>query len=142
MIGKVLTFYLGSSLCGIDITLAKEINRNIKYTSVPGGAAHVVGLLNVRGQVVTLFDLTEVLHFVEKKDRISSRCIILKRASRGEQIGFLIDKLGEVVDVTSVMCELPPANIRNVEGNFISEVVKLDTQVMLLLDIEKIIDVI
>lgn len=142
MTGKVLTFYLGGSLCGIDIALAKEINRTIKYTSVPGGAAHIVGLLNLRGNVVTLFDLAQILSFPEKEDRLGAKCIILREIFNRDQVGFFIDKLGEVMDVIPDMCELPPANIRNSAGQFIAEVVKCNTQVVLILDMKKIVDIV
>lgn len=142
MTGKILTFYIGDSLCGIDINFAKEINRKIKYTSVSEGTSHVVGLLNLRGQVVTLFDLSQVLNANEKKETGRSQCIILKDLYQGDQVGFFIDKLGEVVDVTPEICELPPANIRNIEGQFIAEVVKLQVEIILVLNIKKIFDVI
>ena len=137
MTGKILTFYLGGSLCGIDIVFAKEINRNVKYTAVPGGASHVVGLLNLRGQVVTLFDLTQILHLNQK-----TKCMILKGLFQGDYIGFFIDKLAEVIDITPDMCELPPANIKNLQGRFISEIVKFNKEIILILDINKIFDAI
>jgi purine-binding chemotaxis protein CheW len=140
MTGKVLTFYLGGNLCGIDITFAKEINRRIKYTPVSGEISHVVGLLNLRGQVVTLFDLSKALNSVEKKDSGRSQCIILKELYQGDQVGFFIDKLGEVVDITPDVCELPPANIRHIEGQFILEVAKMQADIILILDIKKVFD--
>lgn len=142
MTGKILTFYIGDNLCGIDIAFAKEINRKIKYTSITNGTSHIVGLLNLRGQVVSLFDLNQVLNSTGRKNSVRSQCIILKDSYRGDQVGFFIDKLGEVVDVTPDICELPPANIRNIEGPFIAEVVKLQTNIILVLDIKKIFEVI
>jgi purine-binding chemotaxis protein CheW len=142
MTGKILTFYIGDNLCGIDIAFAKEINRKIKYTSVTSGTSHIVGLLNLRGQVVSLFDLNQVLNSTGRTNSARSQCIILKDLYQGDQVGFFIDKLGEVVDVTPDICELPPANIRNIEGPFIAEVVKLQANIILVLDIKRIFEVI
>jgi purine-binding chemotaxis protein CheW len=142
MTGKVLTFYLGDNLCGIDIAFAKEINRKINYTTVSEGTSPVVGLLNLRGQVVTLFDLNQVLNSTKKRDSARSQCIILKDFYQGDQVGFFIDKLGEVVDVTPNICEFPPANIRNIEGQFIAEIVRQQAGIILILDIKKVFDVI
>lgn len=142
MTGKILTFYIGDNLCGIDIAFAKEINRKIKYTSVTSGTSHIVGLLNLRGQVVSLFDLNQVLNSTGRKNSERSQCIILKDLYQGDQVGFFIDKLGEVVDVTPDICELPPANIRNIEGPFIAEVVKLQANIILVLDIKRIFELI
>ncbi|MCC5464319.1 chemotaxis protein CheW [Pelosinus baikalensis] len=142
MTGKILTFYLAGSLCGINIAFAKEINRNVKYTAVPGGASHVVGLLNLRGQVVTLFDLTQILHLNQKQEDKKTKCMILKGLFQGDHVGFFIDKLAEVIDITPDMCELPPANIKNLQGRFISEIVKFNKEIILILDINKIFDAI
>ena len=62
MMIRILTFYLEGELFGIDIGLVKEINRKIKYTEVPGAPEHIVGLYNMRGQVVTIFDVACILH--------------------------------------------------------------------------------
>lgn len=140
MTGRVLTFYLCGTLCGIDIKTAKEINRNISYTAIPGAAAHIVGLLNLRGQVVTLLDLAQLLNFKQMDERKNSHCIILKnKAEESDQVGFFIDKRGDVIDVTPDMCERVPANLSDVEKKFIHEVVKLKDGILLLLDLVRII---
>lgn len=139
MTGKIMTFYLGGSLCGIDIAFAREINRNISYTPVLGGVPYVVGLLNLRGQIVTLFDLVRLLKLT-KQDTKESQCIILKKPFRGDSVGFLIDRPGEVVDITPAMCELPPANVKKLQGKFIAEVAKSNQEIILILDVEKLAD--
>ncbi|WP_378954698.1 chemotaxis protein CheW [Pelosinus sp. sgz500959] len=140
MTGRVLTFYLCGTLCGIDIKAAKEINRNISYTAIPGAAAHIIGLLNLRGQVVTLLDLAQILHFKQIGERMNSHCIILKsRSDDPDQVGFFIDKRGDVIDVTPDMCEVVPANIADFEKKFIHEVVKLEDEILLILDLSAII---
>jgi len=138
--GKILTFYLCGSLCGIDIRFAKEINRNITYISVPGAMTHVVGLLNLHGQVVTLLDLGQLLNFKQIGQKRNSHCIILKsRPEEPDEVGFFIDKLGDVIDVTSEMCEAAPANIIDTENPFIHKVVKLEDEIVLVLDLAEII---
>ena len=138
MTGRLLTFYLCGSLCGIDIKIAQEINRNITYTSVPGARDYVVGLLNLRGQIVTLLDLAQLLNFKQIGDNNQKHCIILKsRLAEPHKVGFFIDKLGDVIDVTAEMCELAPANIIDRENPFIHEVVKLEDEIVLVLDLAK-----
>jgi len=137
--GKILTFYLCGSLCGIDIRVAQEINRNITYTSVPGANSYVVGLLNLRSQVVTVLDLGKLLHFKQVGESNKRHCIILKsRLEEPDQVGFFIDKLGDVIDVTPEMCEHTPANMIDIENHFIHEVVKLRNEIVLVLDLSNI----
>lgn len=57
----VCTFSLGDIYLGIDIVLVREINRSTDYTPIPGAPEHIRGMLNIRGRVITLFDLKHKL---------------------------------------------------------------------------------
>ena len=131
---KVLTFYLYGSLLGIDVTLVKEINRNVDYTAVPGSQDYIVGFLNMRGQVVTLFNLATILNLTGENSREGRTCVILKTPRDPDQVGFLIDHPGDVIDIDKEEFELPPANIGGVEGEFISSVVKLKNELLMIID--------
>lgn len=135
---KVLTFYLCGSLFGVDVTLVKEINRNVDYTAVPGSQDHIVGFLNMRGQVVTLFNLAKLLNFTPEKEQKAHTCIILKAPKDPDQVGFLIDKPGDVIDIDKEEFEMPPANVGGVEGEFIDSVVKLENELLMIIDPKKI----
>lgn len=139
MNGKVLTFYLCGKLFGIDITEVEEIDRNVKYTPVPTAREYIVGLFNMRGQIVTLFDIGQRLKYKDRCGYESPTCITLKpSATGGDLIGFLIDKAGDVLDVREEECEPLPANASDVEARFIREVIKRDSQLIMLIDTEEI----
>jgi purine-binding chemotaxis protein CheW len=139
MTGTILTFQLGANLYGMDIAFAKEINRNVSYTIVPGEANAIVGLLNLRGTVITLFNLADVLQIQSAERAKRNHCIILKNhADEFNQAGFFIDQLGDVMDITSNMCEEPPGQLKNKQNCYITEVVRLTNQLILVLDIPKI----
>lgn len=141
MKGKALSFWLGSNLLGIDTTLVKEINRNIEYTPIPGAAPEIIGLLNLRGQIVTLFNLAKLLSYEQGEQGKSFYCIILKNGvNDGNYIGFLVDRLGDVLDIKFEMCEAPPANAGGVSGEFLQDVVKLEKELLLLIDPDKIFE--
>lgn len=136
---RVLTFYLNGYLFGIDITLVKEINRSVEYTSVPDSKPYIVGLFNMRGQIVTLFDLAKLMNYEAEERLNSAACIILKAAPNDpNQVGFLIDKSGDVIEVDTKDKELPPANIGGIDGVYISSVVKLKEDLLVIIDPNKI----
>lgn len=142
MIGKVLTFYLSGSLFGIDIKLIKEINRNVEYSPVPGAGSNILGLFNMRGQIVTIFDLSQMIGITEEQALRSSTCIILKPMGHAQNhVGFLIDKPGDVIDINEDHSELPPANVSSVENDYIQNVVMLDEKLLIIIDPEKIFKV-
>ena len=131
---KILTFYLNDYLLGIDITVVKEINRNIFFTPVPDAPPHIVGLLNVRGQVVTLFDLAGLLGLARVGTKQPKSCIILKTISGNLSFaGFLFDQPGSVIDVTDEISEPPPAGL-NVESSCIDRIVKMNEEIIMVID--------
>ncbi|OPX88727.1 response regulator [Pelotomaculum sp. PtaB.Bin117] len=138
---KILSFYLCENLFGLDITAVKEINRNIEYTLVPDAPSHIIGLLNMRGQIVTLFNLARLMGY-EQENKRRSTCIILKnKADNPDYVGFLIDRPGSVIDVDEDICESPPANMGSLENKFLSEVVKLKDELLLIINWKAIIEV-
>lgn len=140
MNGKILTFYLGSGLWGIDIKQAQEINRNVEYTPVPGEKSSIVGLLNLRGQVITLLNLTSLLQIHSSSTELGRHCIILKGTLNGsDQIGFFIDRLGDVMDVTEDLCERPPQYVEDSEKSWIADVVKLPNEMLFVLDLNHLL---
>ena len=138
MTDKVLSFFIDNSLFGIDIKLIKEINRNVEYTPVPGAKEHLVGLLNMRGQVVSIFDFSKLIG-IRNVHAKRSTCIILKASqSEPNHVGFLIDRPGDVIDVGKDECEIPPANVSSFEGEYISNVVKLKNDLLVIIDPDKL----
>lgn len=136
---KYLTFYLCGNLLGVDVTLVREINRQVEYTQVPDTAPYIVGLFNMRGQVVTLFDIARIMHCDEKDWGKKVACIILKAPPNDpNQIGFLIDGFGDVLDVTAEDLEPPPANVSGINGDYIKSIVKLENELLLIIDPEKL----
>lgn len=130
---------MNDNLLGIDIVLIREINRSVEYTSVPGAKPSVVGLFNMRGQVVTLFDLAQLINLRPGREKPRTTCIILKApANDPNQLGFFIDKPGDVIDLDLEEWETPPANVVGVESEYISQVVKLHEQLLVILNPEKI----
>lgn len=135
MTGKVLTFYLCRGLFGIDITLVKEINRNVEYTPVPDAKPHIVGLFNMRGQIVTLFNLRKLMGYKDDNICETSTCIILKSSPNDpDQVGFLIDRTGDVVDVNKEESEPLPANAGNIDEEYLSSIVKLKDELLMIID--------
>lgn len=131
----MLTFYLNGNLYGIDILAVKEINRNIEYTPVPDAPSSVIGLLNMRGQVVTLFNLAGLMGLELGDGREHSTCIILKSTPLNpDYVGFLIERPGSVIDINEGICEPPPANMSGLENKFVSKVVKLEDELLTIID--------
>lgn len=134
---KILSFWIAGELFGVELTKVKEINRNIEYSTVPRAPENIVGLFNMRGQVVTLFNLAFILGYDVELHEEKATCIILKsEVGSTNQRGFVIDKSGDVIDVEEENCEKPPANVDLTESNYIKTVVRLENELLRILEPE------
>lgn len=114
-------FYLGETLCGLDIRMVQEINDDFSITSVPLAPEFVVGILNLRGQIITVIDQSQKIGLGISKIDESSRIIIVK--STRDYVGLLVDRLAEVVTANKKQIAKPPSNVNGIQGNFFSGVV-------------------
>lgn len=128
------TFLVGDSLIGIDILQVQEINRNLDLTRVPHALPCVRGVVNLRGDVVTVIDLRVVFGLPKQPIDRSSRNIILSTGD--ERIGLLVDRIADVVYARSDEIDAPPANLNGVSGRFFSGVYKLENDLLLILNTE------
>lgn len=148
------TFRLGDRLFGLDIVLIREINRNLDITPVPHATEHIRGLINLRGQIVTILDLGVRLGLAQREITDETHNIILKtngelasvRQSNGDRfltsndlVGFLVDAIGDVVEADESCIEPPSANVSEEEGRFLSGVIKTDAGLLVLLDLKEVL---
>jgi purine-binding chemotaxis protein CheW len=131
------TFYVGEALCGMDILKVQEINKLMEMTFVPQAPEYVMGILNLRGQIVTIVDLAKKLRLSSTKLNDMSRNIIVN--SKGEYIGLLVSRISDVVAADWEKVEPPPANIGGVQGKYFKGIFKTETKLIGILDVEKVL---
>ncbi len=131
-----VTFRIDEYLLGIDILKVREINRVLDITYVQHAREYIRGLINLRGQTVTVFDLGIRLGLKIRKITEASHNIVLK----ADLVGLLVDSIGDVVEAREEEIEQPPANVGGITGKFIEGVVKLEDELLILLSVEKILE--
>jgi purine-binding chemotaxis protein CheW len=147
------TFYVGKTYFGIPILQVREINHNLRITEVPDSPTYIKGLLNLRGQIVTLFDLAVRLGRAETEIGNTTRNLILKTdadtAKLREQglvkervgddaVGFIVDRIADVVEVDEHEIVPPPANVQDIQKEFIAGVIELDRELLIILNITEL----
>lgn len=135
---ELATFYVGEALCGMDILKVQEINKLLEMTKVPQAPEYVMGILNLRGQIVTTIDLAKKLGLSSSKLNDASRNIIVN--SKNEYIGLMVSKISDVVDADWGRIEPPPANIGGIQGSFFKGVFKTDNRLIGVLDVETVLE--
>lgn len=134
---ELATFAIGEALCGMDILQIQEINKIMQRTPVPQAPDYVLGVLNLRGKIVTIIDLAKKLGLGETDSTDNARNIIVN--SFDGSAGFLVSRIGDVVEVALDKKEKPPANMRGIQGKYFSGVFKTDSLLIGMLDIDKVL---
>ncbi len=137
-IKQLACFYLEDTLCGLDINIVQEINQDLNITKVPLSPDYVVGIMNLRGNIVTVIDQRRKIGFRPSIITDESRVIIVN--SQGEHIGLLVDKVTEVLSASVDDIADPPSNIRGAQGKFFKGVVHTPkNEILALIDVEAVL---
>lgn len=134
---ELATFYVGDALCGMDILKVQEINKLMEMTKVPQAPDYVTGILNLRGQIITVIDLGKKLGLTHIEFNDKTRNIIVN--SGNEYIGFLVSHISDVIEAEWEKVEKPPANIGGVQGSFFKGVFKTKDKLIGILDAERVL---
>lgn len=134
---ELATFYVGEALCGMDILNVQEINKLMDMTNVPQAPEYVTGILNLRGQIVTVIDLGIKLGLTQTDLNEATRNIIVN--AENEYIGLLVSRISDVVEAKWDKVEDPPANIGGVQGAFFKGVFKTKDRLIGILDVSKVL---
>jgi purine-binding chemotaxis protein CheW len=134
---QLATFRLGDLRFGVDILEIQEINRQRDLTLVPHTPRHVRGVINLRGEVVTVLDLRQILGLGELEFTRDTRNIVLH--SGEEPVGVLVDRLSDVVTIQASELQPPPANISGLDARFMLGVHQQEGELLVVLRIEEIL---
>jgi purine-binding chemotaxis protein CheW len=136
---ELATFYIGDALCGMDILKVQEINKLMQMTKVPQAPDYVLGILNLRGQIVTILDLGRKLGLGDTDISQDPRNIIVNSA--GGHVGLLVRRISDVVSADMGKRERAPANMSGIQGEYFTGVYKTDDNLIGILDVDKVLSI-
>ncbi|GIG35517.1 chemotaxis protein CheW [Cellulomonas pakistanensis] len=132
---QYVTFSLGGSLYGVDVTRVQEALRSHVRTRVPLAPPAVAGLVNLRGQVVLTVDLRPRLGLEPLGEDAEPMMVVVQVA--GEPVSLLVDEIGDVMEVGPETFEAPPETLDAALRPLILGAHKLDGRLLLVLDVDQ-----
>ena len=132
------TFTLGELHFGIETHQVQEVLRSTELTRVPLAPPSIRGLMNLRGQIVTVIDLAERLGLARLGAAPSSVHVVVM--ADGAAVSLLVDAVGDVVEVTQAGFEYPPDTLEDWLRELIVGVHKLEDRLLLVLDVARAVD--
>jgi len=141
----ISTFLLGDTVWGIDTLDAQEVIRVSEITKVNNAEDYIIGIINLRGKIVTVIDLSNKLGL--GKSIIGKAKSIIGKASRivivewnGEHIGLLIDSISDVLDIEKKYLTSAPAAMHGTRGGYIDSVYQADQRLIAILNIKSVLE--
>lgn len=133
-----VTFRLDEEVYGINVMQVQEVLRVSEIAPVPGAPGYVMGIINLRGNVVTVIDARKRFNLVQKEPDDSSRIVIVEVDS--QVIGILVDSVAEVVNIRASEIETAPNLGEDHDSSrYIQGVYSEDDQILILVDMNKLL---
>jgi purine-binding chemotaxis protein CheW len=131
-VAQYATFYCDKSLLGLDISYVQEINRSFDLTQVPLSSKCVRGVMNLRGEVVTMLDLRTLMGLPAGKSGPRNRNLILK--CDGDIFGLWVDGVADILTIDASAITQPPSNLSIAESRLIRGVYQSDKSLVMLVE--------
>lgn len=137
---QYVTFSLAEELFGVEVTRAREILSLTPVTKVPQTPDYLLGVINLRGQVVPVVDMRLKLGLPAGEETEDTCIIVIEVQVDGEAIvvGALADAVREVLEVRDDQIEPPPRLGTKLNVEFISGMGKIGEQFLILLNIDRV----
>ena len=133
---QVVCFKIGNEEYGVDILQVQEILKLPKITQLPGSFSSILGVIDLRGKVIPIIDLSKKFGIEKKDDEESNRAIVVD--VKGKRVGLAIDSVSHVIRVNSGDIVPPPPVVKGISGKYIVGIAKMESGFVVILDISHI----
>ncbi len=134
---ELTVFSVGDLLCALENVSVREISGLRSVTKVHHAAPQVRGVVNLRGQIMTVLDLGVRFGIGAVPEDRKSRILVVR--SGEEDIGLLVDGVDDVMNAPRTDLEPPPSNIGGVSGSYFRAILKSRDDLVCVLDLERIL---
>ncbi len=139
-LNQYLAFRLGAELFALDVAQVREILDFTTITKVPRSPAFMRGVINVRGSVVPVVDLSVKFDTAPTEKTLDTRIVVMEIVQEDQMavVGALADAVHSVIEIDPARIEATPSVGRQCRTDFIKGIGKLDEQFIIILDVDRI----
>ena len=150
---QFMTFSLAEGIYGINILGIREINFTDRCTPVPLGKNQIVGLLNLRGQIVTIFDTGIPLGYPKRSFKNKENSLLIMKTTpelspvarkqgvetHSDMVGLYVDEIGDVISCDESELEPVPAHAEASVSKFLEGVFKHDEKLVGIINVPELL---
>lgn len=132
---QVVVFSVGKEEYAVPVHRVESIIAATEPTQVPGAGAHVRGVYNLRGRVISIVDLRSRLGIEPRPDGASGRVLVV--TTGGHTVGIEVDDVSEVLSMDPTELQGPPQQLT--DTSIVSGILKLDNRLVIVVDIDALV---
>ncbi|MCK8818186.1 chemotaxis protein CheW [Natroniella sulfidigena] len=134
---QVIVFDIGSEKFGIKITRVHEIVRMKEITELPNSSKYMEGIINLRGDIVSVIDLRKRFNLEQIESTNDTRIIVVE--FEGQDVGVVVDNVSEVLHIQNSDVDLPPKSMAGIKEDYLKGIVKVDEDIIILLNLDNLL---
>ena len=128
---------LEKELYGIPVERIRKIVKPLQITSIPGTAPHIMGLMNLQGEILCIADVKILLNMGNAIPSENSRVVVIKTAEG--PVGVFCDEVMDIYDIVKKDIETTLPALNREIGGYVLGQVQIDNGLMGILDIERLL---
>ncbi len=133
------TFKVDNELYGVDVIQVKEVLRYSEITPVPGASSYILGIINLRGNVVTVIDTRSLFGLMPHEADDDTRIIVVEY-NENEVVGLVVDNVDEVINIPQKSVDRAPSVAGDESTKrFVQGVCYHHSNLIILLDLPKML---
>jgi len=137
--GLYVTMRIDRQLFGIPVKYVRDVLRQQKITSIPLAPKEVSGSLNLRGRIVTVFEVRKRLGLPDSASEDKNMFVVVEL--KGELYSLMVDSVGDVLTVSAAVVEKPPANLDGEWKEISTGIYKLGSELLVIIDIQTLLTI-
>lgn len=133
---EFLIFHVDELICGVFLDSVQEVNKHLDITQVFLAPPTVRGIINLRGDILTLIDLRQCFGFQPEEITNSTRNVVIR--NQEELAGLLVDSIEDIVSASADDVLPAPPHLQGQLGDFVKGVYRMQDRLISILNVEKL----
>ncbi len=138
---QLVGFVIGKDRFALDILMVQEIMKTTTITNLPNSPDFIEGVINLRGSIIPVIDLSRRLNLPASEDGVASKTRIIITNVNNQITGFMVDSVSKVLKIQGDIIEAPPEIVTaGLENQYIFGVCEIDEKLVTILDFGRILE--
>ncbi|MCB1176198.1 MAG: chemotaxis protein CheW [Leptospiraceae bacterium] len=136
---RILSWNIDNHSFGVNVEYCFEVQKGRNVVEVPYSKNYITGIVNLRGDIVTVIDLFVLMGQRETPDMSKQVIVRLKQGDR--QVAILADSVSEVIEISEEKLESSEAHLSENELKYIPNIARIGNKLILILEVSELFEV-